>query len=291
KPDDAQAQTPVDAGAEEANTESATPDAAAEVAAIDASPPDPITEIDEPAPKPKPAPVVKRKKKMTRAEIRREALRKKRERQQAEREAAAARERERQRLAAEREAARRNKEPAQGTVNILVKPSGSSLALDGVFIGTSPMRGIKTSPGSHRLAASSTGYKADTTTFTVRAGRTATVRISLDKLAPKPAPVVKADTTTTVQRRPRTPRVSADGSASRGRGLVGSACNSCHRKRGVGGVSPRRYTRAGWDRFFAGGYHDRYERLGGVVSGGTLSAVKAYLKSRARDVESNKAGE
>ena len=84
--------------------------------------------------------------------------------------------------------------------------------------------------------------------------------------------------------KPKTPRVTADGSVAAGGGVVGR-CNACHTSRGAAAVSGRRYTQAQWERFFASGQHDRYEGL--IMSASDLMNARAFLRSRAADAAEN----
>lgn len=186
-------------------------------------------------------------------------------------------------------------EPAVALANFRSTPSGAAMALDGMFIGTTPMSDVKVAPGRHRLAFSHPGYESKVKEFVAETNKLTTIKVTLSK-SPAPEKVAKKDDppktdhTATARKekpaRPRTPRVSSgrEGRASVGKSLVGSKCNSCHRKKGASSVSAGRYTRSQWTRFFAGGVHDRYDRLGGLVSSGDLAHIKAYLKSRAADV-------
>ena len=173
----------------------------------------------------------------------------------------------------------------KATVSFQVSPVGAALNLDANFIGKAPLRAVQIPAGDHTLAVSASGYAPATQRFTVRSGQNRTIKITLS-----PAPKDIKTTEPTVAKRPATPRVSGTGgNASRGRGLIGARCNGCHRKRGVGGVGPRSRRRASWARFFAGGYHDRYERIGGLVSRSAMTDIKAYLMENAK-CDSNTAG-
>ena len=278
---------PTAATAADASPIELEPDAAVIAAAADAAPVVPAdaavvarTAIEEETPS--------ERRRRERAEAREEAKREREEaRRERERQAAAERERvaaEKKRLAEERAA----EKPALGKVTFLIKPNGASLAVDGVFVGKSPLRDVQTTPGSHTVAASAPGYTADTVSFSVRAKQKRTVRLSLKRTPVKPPPDDGGGET--VAKRPATPRVSGLGDPGRGRALIGSKCNACHRARGVGSVGPRSRRRGAWERFFKNGYHDRYERLGGLVSRSQLAAVKAYLMENAK-CDANAAGE
>ena len=186
--------------------------------------------------------------------------------------------------------------PTMAMANFRSTPAGASMALDGVFIGTSPMAEVKLAPGRHKLAFSLPGYDSKVKEFTAEASKLTTIKVTLVK---SPAPedhIATADTTPKppvarpeTPKRPRTPRIPSgrEGNASSGKSLVGSKCNSCHQSKKVRSVSAGRLTRSQWTRFFAGGVHDRYDRLGGLVSAGDLAHIKSFLKAHAADVAKN----
>lgn len=202
---------------------------------------------------------------------------------------------ERKRAAAEAEAAARAATvapivPEKGKFSVSTNPSGATVALDGVFIGKSPLRNVEVSPGRHSIALSLTGYEPKVVAVRVSLGSTKTVSESMTKemvavVAPKESP--KAPILTVADRLPRTPRVSGSGSASAGQGILGSKCNGCHRKSGTSSVGPRSRTSKQWERFFSRGSHDRYRRIGGDMSSGQIANVKAYLISKAADTARN----
>ena len=181
------------------------------------------------------------------------------------------------------------KPPPATTIDITSVPSGATIALDGVFIGNTPIRGVAVTPGRHSVAASRTGFDPKVVQIRASLGSTQTVPVRMSKTVVAVAPkqptrdAEPAKGSAVMTRAARTPRVSASaqGSASQGKGILGSACNRCHSQRGTSNVAGKRYTSSQWDRFFASGSHDRYERIGGKVSSSQLSHVKAYLKSKA----------
>ncbi len=181
--------------------------------------------------------------------------------------------------------------PAVGKVSIFTSPSGATVALDGVFVGKSPMQNVEVAPGRHSIALSLTGFEPKVVPVRVVAGRTEKISEGLTKVSvadttqPKPS-----DPDLVVAKRlPRTPRVSAskEGSASAGKSILAGTCNGCHAKNGASRVGPRRFTSSQWDRFFSRGSHDRYRRIGGAMSSGQLAHVKTYLKSKAADSARN----
>lgn len=182
--------------------------------------------------------------------------------------------------------------PATGSVSISTSPAGATVALDGVFIGKSPIGSVEMVPGRHSVALSLSGYSPKVVTLRIDAGRDQRMSETLVKVATLPkvdAPSKPAPELVVADRLPRTPRVSSssEGSASKGQGLLASTCNGCHKKNGVSSVGPRRFTVTQWDRFFSRGSHDRYQRIGGAVSAAQLTHVKTYLKSKAADVARN----
>ncbi len=223
------------------------------------------------------------------ARLERERIR--RERKEEERRKAEERRREEELRQAQQSPDAGIQEPPEVTkafVTFKVSPKGARLNLDANFIGESPLRTVEISPGNHTLAASAPGYEPDSRSFSVRLKQKKTITLKLKQVVAKndgdkgTKPVVK---------RPPIPRTSGSGgNAGRGRGLVGSRCNACHRARGTSRIGPRSRRRAAWSRFFAGGYHDRYERIGGLVSRGALADIRAYLMENAK-CDSNAAGE
>ncbi len=181
--------------------------------------------------------------------------------------------------------------PATTSLDVTTVPSGATISLDGIFIGKTPIRGAKVAFGRHTVAASHAGFEPQVTKFNATQGERERVQLRLEKveLVDQQVAVKRTPTMPKVQRRPATPRVlaSVEGSASRGRSAIRSTCNSCHAERGASSVSTKRYTRSQWDRFFAKGKHDRYERLGGRVNARQLSDVKAYVKSKSADAARN----
>ncbi len=180
--------------------------------------------------------------------------------------------------------------PTQASVDIVSVPSGATVSLDGVFIGKTPIRGIEVASGGHSIAVSHAGFEPQVVRLKSSLGKHEKVSVKMHEVAAAPQPEAPlAQVIRTVRRPARTPRVSAatEGNASRGKSLVRSACNSCHSERGESGVRSKRYTRSQWDRFFASGTHDRYERLGGAMSMQQLADVKAFVKTKSADAARN----
>lgn len=180
--------------------------------------------------------------------------------------------------------------PSMASVTILTSPSGATVALDGVFVGKSPLRNIDVAPGRHSVALSYSGFDPKVVRLRAVAGESERISETLSKIVVrKKAPEPAAPTAVVATRRPATPRIasSREGSAATGKGLLASGCNSCHRKNGTSAIGPRRFTSTQWDRFFSRGSHDRYQRIGGAMSGGQMAHVKTYLKSKAADAARN----
>ncbi len=177
----------------------------------------------------------------------------------------------------------------QASVDILSVPSGATVSLDGVFIGKTPIRGIKIASGGHSVAVSHTGFEPQVVRLKSSLGKHEKVSVKMREVAKAQPESPVAQVTQTIRRPARTPRVATanEGSASRGKSLVRSTCNACHSKRGESGVRSKRYTRSQWDRFFASGSHDRYERLGGAMNMQQLADVKAYVKTKSADAARN----
>ena len=177
----------------------------------------------------------------------------------------------------------------QASVDILSVPSGATVSLDGVFIGKTPIRGIKIASGGHSVAVSHAGFEPQVVRLKSSLGKHEKVSVKMREVAHAQPESPVAQVTQTVRRPARTPRVSTatEGNVSRGKSLVRSSCNACHSKRGESGVRSKRYTRSQWDRFFASGSHDRYERLGGAMNMQQLADVKAYVKTKSADAARN----
>ncbi len=180
----------------------------------------------------------------------------------------------------------------KGLLSITTTPSGAKIALDGVFVGTTPMRNVEVSAGRHSVALSLAGFEPKVSSVTISPGKSEKVVKKLTKAAipvVAAAPPAKAPVVVVAKRAPRTPRVSTstEGNASAGAGVLGATCNGCHRKSGASRVGPRRFTGSQWDRFFSRGSHDRYERIGGKISSSQMANVKSYLKSKAADSARN----
>ncbi len=201
-------------------------------------------------------------------------------------------ERKRAAAEAERAVASAPVEPKRGKLSISTNPSGATVALDGVFIGKSPIRDVDVAPGRHSVALSLNGYEVEVVAVRVSAGSTKNISEGLKRkkvaAVASTVPTETASTTLTVAARlPRTPRVSGMGSVSAGKGILGSKCNGCHRKSGASGVGPKSRTSKQWEKFFARGSHDRYRRIGGDMSSGQIASVKAYLMSKSADKDRN----
>jgi cytochrome c5 len=176
------------------------------------------------------------------------------------------------------------------TVSILTSPSGATVALDGVFVGKSPLNNIDVAPGRHSVALSYSGFEPKVVRIRAVTGELAKISETLSKIVVKTnTSEPTAPTAVVATRLPATPRVatSKEGNADTGKSLLGSGCNACHSENGTSSIGPRRFTSAQWDRFFARGSHDRYQRIGGAMSSSQMAHVKTYLKSKAADAVRN----
>jgi len=194
-----------------------------------------------------------------------------------------------------REEARAPEPPRETYVAVTsdeVAPPGSVIVVDGAVVGKMP--GLaKVSPGDHYLSVKSGARVLYTAKISVAAGDTLRVPIAAFQKPKADPPVVAAPTPkpapvpVPVRPQPKpTPRVGADGDPGAGARVVG-ACNGCHARSGVGGVSSRSKSRAMWERFFAAGEHDRYLPIGDQMTAGQLMAVRAYLRANAADSAEN----
>ena len=171
----------------------------------------------------------------------------------------------------------------------------ATVFVDGAVVGTTPLY-LPVSAGAHKIMVKAGEQVLQSSTITAVVGET--TRLSVDTpLAPPPPPpappkpVAVARPPAPAPLPPATPRVTSDGDARAGSRVVGGTCNTCHAKKGVGAVSPRAYSRAQWERFFASGQHDRYQRLGEQLDAAQMMAARAYLRANAADTaESQAAG-
>ncbi len=171
-----------------------------------------------------------------------------------------------------------------GTLSITTAPNGAAVRIDGIFAGKSPLWNVAISPGQHNIALAHPKTFDRSISVTIVTGSPKTLSEHLEFLEPQ-TPVAA----TVAQRSPRTPRVSSKqkGSISRGKSILSSACNSCHRKAGRANVGPGLRTASQWQRFFSRGSHDRYQRIGQDMNSGQLGHVKTYLMSKAAGTERN----
>jgi len=187
--------------------------------------------------------------------------------------------------------------PTTGDLVVTTVDNGlkAVVLIDGNVMGQTPLLVPHIPPGEHQLVVRLGSQVLQSEKFTITAGKTNRVRVESPKEPPKPPvspvpPVTVARSVTPAPAAPplapATPRVSSDGDPRAGSGVV-SGCNSCHAKAGKGTFSPRRYTRAQWERFFSTGQHDRYVRIGDRVSAGQLMAARAYLRANAADSAEN----
>jgi cytochrome c5 len=173
--------------------------------------------------------------------------------------------------------------PAMGVISISSSPAGATISINGVPRGKTPLRGVKLDPRrAHRIVVERAGYQRWVSQLTPRAGANAPLMASLKGLVRRPAVAPTAPAKQPV--RALVVASSRGGNASSGRGLFASRCNSCHGK-SASRISPRRYTQRQWSRYFANGRHVVRAPLRKHLNGAQLAHVKAFLMSRAADVE------
>jgi TonB family protein len=79
-------------------------------------------------------------------------------------------------------------------VDITSTPTGAAVSVDGVAVGTTPLRGVELTPGERHLELGKPGYTAVSRTVKVAAGRRVTVDVTLAgvvvvRTTPRPTPV------------------------------------------------------------------------------------------------------
>ncbi|MEZ4363426.1 MAG: serine/threonine-protein kinase [Kofleriaceae bacterium] len=169
--------------------------------------------------------------------------------------------------------------PAMATVTVTSAVPDAQVFVDQQLVGTAP-RKLELTPEVEHVVVVKTRGGETLLTRPVRlaAGATTSFRVVARPAAAPPAaaPAVPA------VKPARTPRVTSDGSVDAGARVV-AACNACHARTGAASFGGRRYTRAQWERFFAGGLHDRYVGIGDQMGAGELSAARAFLRANAAD--------
>ena len=73
--------------------------------------------------------------------------------------------------------------PATGTLRVTSRPSGASVSLDGVGVGTTPLALPDVSAGTHSVRVALAGYQPRTLDVAVRPGRDQTARVALDVIS------------------------------------------------------------------------------------------------------------
>lgn len=177
--------------------------------------------------------------------------------------------------------------PQPGFITVSTAVRGARVTLDGTEIGVTPIVKYAIKAGTeHRLEVrrGSTVLISQSVQLDEGKSNVFVVPEKPPTAPPLPPVVVEPPKVVAAVPKPKTPRVSSDGSAAAGAGVVGR-CNACHSSRGTGAVSARHYTQAQWERFFASGQHDRYEGL--VMSASDLMNARAFLRSRAADAAEN----
>ena len=76
---------------------------------------------------------------------------------------------------------------SEGYLSVRCEVSGSVVYVDNVRVGTAPVRAKSLKPGNHRLSVKAPGYETYTKNITVRAGRSLSLDVILDREKPKMA--------------------------------------------------------------------------------------------------------
>ena len=79
--------------------------------------------------------------------------------------------------------------PTTGVLRVESTPSGASVKIDGVSVGTSPVERSGLAPGSHSVEVSKTGYYTETTVASVSVGTTTLVQLTLTPMPVNDPPV------------------------------------------------------------------------------------------------------
>jgi serine/threonine protein kinase/cytochrome c5 len=171
---------------------------------------------------------------------------------------------------------------ALARLDLISNPAGATISINGESRGKAPLLGLSLAASkSYTVVATLPGHKSWVSRITPAAGRNPPIMAIL-----KPAgvdAVASSKKTAPPKVAALTLARSSKGNAGKGRGLFNSRCNSCH-GRSVAAISPTRYTRAQWKRYFAHGRHRVRAPLAKHVSRAQLAHIKAYLISRAADV-------
>ena len=171
---------------------------------------------------------------------------------------------------------------AQGTIDIVTRPPGASISVNGSARGRSPLRGVVLPPDrEYTIRAELDGHQAFSSRVMVRPGRNPALTVQLQAVAAAtPAPEVASAEPMEEAMRRRDLRVppNVSGNAGRGQGLL-STCQSCH------SVNARARTATQWSRYFQSGRHGRHAMLRDSFTAGQLADVKAYLMAHAADVQ------
>ena len=192
------------------------------------------------------------------------------------------------------------REPASETAAAPPPPAATNFAVfslvpkatvlvDGAVVGTTPLL-VKVTPGEHQLVVKAGDQVLHAARVSAAAGETTRINVETPlaaKAPPKPIVVTEAPRPPAPPLPSPTPRVSSNGDVDVGARVVAGACNGCHRKLGKSAVAPRQYAQAQWERFFATGQHDRYQRLGDEMTASQMKAARAYLRANAADTAEN----
>jgi|GEM_PF-824191 len=171
-------------------------------------------------------------------------------------------------------------EPAR--LDIVTSPVGAEVLVDTRARGRSPVMGLQVSPGdSHTISIRLEGYAPWSTKIELASGNNPPVVATLTKLASGAGAASSGARDVIVAQ-------GTFGDEGRGRDIFQDKCNACHGN-SASVVRTTRYTRAQWSRYFARARHARHGKLQEQFTQAEVADVKAYLVSKAADVESDTA--
>lgn len=178
--------------------------------------------------------------------------------------------------------------PAPAKIDVVTVPAGAEIEIDGRPVGRSPLVGLQLEPGKEApITIRLRGHKDWLTRLVPTSGANPTVLATLEPVA---SAASTGATSAVSQARAAEPDLSVPretvGTAARGASLFGARCGKCHGS-SAPAVDTRRYTRDQWSRYFENRRHQRWAPLAPHLSAGELADVKAFLLTRAADVQSD----
>ena len=178
--------------------------------------------------------------------------------------------------------------PVMGKVDILSKPIGAAVRVDGRERGVTPLRGLELEAGkSYSVELTRDGYAPWRASMTPESDETKQIKAELVRV---PEPAVAANTSDPTPAPPQrdiTVSRRTVGKANRGERLFGR-CLSCHGS-SASALRTTKYTQSQWTRYLASRRHSQHAMLRPHFSVAELADVKAYLLENAADMNRNTA--